>query len=118
MREEGRAKLPDAPRGAVEISRHRKETLGPKEPPIGYLRQPTRAKRRREFPAHLLERIRMIDRPIAFAAPRFVISGPHPHPLKQRRLSGPVLADDDGDRAIQAQFKVVLKKRQAKWIGL
>src|SRR3984885_15894007 len=114
MREEVRAKLPDVPRGAVEISRHRKKTLGPKEPPIGYIRQPSRAKRRREFPAHLLERIRMIDRSIAFAAARFVISGQHRDPLKQRRLSGPVLADDDGDGAIEAQLKVVVKKRQAE----
>jgi hypothetical protein len=60
----------------------------------------------------------MIDRSIAFAAARFVISGQHRDPLKQRRLSGPVLADDDGDGAIEAQLKVVVKKRQAERIGL
>src|ERR1700704_1629964 len=50
IREEVRRRAADL----VEISRDGKETLGPEEPAVGNLRQPTRAKCRREFSAHHL----------------------------------------------------------------
>jgi len=102
----------------VEISRDGEETLGPEEPAVGDLRQPAGTQRFGKLAARDLDRIGMIDRPITLAAAGFVISGQHRDPLQQRRLSGPVFAGNDGDRAIKAELKVVMEKRQAKWIGL
>ena len=65
-----------------------------------------------------LDRIGMIDRPIALAAAGFVIPRQHRDPLKQGGFAGAVFAGNDGDGTIEAQLKVVLEKRQAKWIGL
>src|SRR5882724_10843371 len=60
----------------------------------------------------------MIDRHIALAAAGLVVAGEHRDPFQQRRLAGPVLADDDGYRAIETQLKVILQQGKAERIGL
>ncbi len=102
----------------VEISRDREEALGAEEPAVGDFRQPARAQRLRKFSARLLDRIGMIDRPIALAAAGFVVAGEHRDALQQRRFPGAVFADDDGDGAIQVQLEIIAQKRQAERIGL
>jgi hypothetical protein len=55
--------------GSVQISRDRKEALGPEEPAAaGDLWQPACAKRRRKLSARYFGRVGMIDRPVALAA--------------------------------------------------
>jgi len=60
--------LPAPAPGLIEIARDREEALGAKEPSVGDLGQPARA-HASDSVRHRFERIGMIDRPIAFAAP-------------------------------------------------
>jgi hypothetical protein len=60
----------------------------------------------------------MIDRRVTLSAAGLVIAGEHGDALEQRRFAGAVLADDDGDGAIKAQFEVVAQERQAERIHL
>src|SRR2546429_1069145 len=59
----------------------------------------------------------MIHRPVALAAAGLVISGEHGDPFKERRLTGAVFADDDGDGLIETQLEVIVQERQAERIG-
>jgi hypothetical protein len=59
----------------------------------------------------------MIDRPITLATAGSVIAGERGDPLEQRRFARPVLTDDDGDGALEAQLEVVSQERQAERIG-
>src|ERR1700737_258949 len=59
----------------------------------------------------------MIDRPIALAAAGLVKSCEDRDPLEQSGFAGPVFTDDDRDRPIETQLKLVLQKRKAKRIG-
>jgi hypothetical protein len=47
----------------------------------------------------------MVDRPIAFAAPRLVISGKRRDTFQYRRLSRAILTDKDGDRSLEFDFE-------------
>src|ERR1700730_16456322 len=114
MRKEVRATLPDVQRGLIEIPSDRKETLGPEEPAVRYLRQPARAKRARKLAAHHLDRIGMIDRPVALAAAGFVISGEYGDPFQQSGFAGPVFTDDDRDRPVEIQFEGSPQKSKAE----
>ena len=49
----------------------------------------------------------MLDSHIAFATAGLVVTGQHRDPLQQCRFAGAVLADDDGDGAIEREFKAV-----------
>ena len=98
---------PSSQADLVEISRDGKEAFGAEEPAVGDLRQPARAQRLRKLPAHRLERIGMIDRPIALATAGFVISGKHGDAFQKGGFAGAVFADDDGDGAVEAQFEIV-----------
>src|SRR6185312_16397585 len=60
----------------------------------------------------------MIDRPISLAAAGFVISGEHRYALQKRGFAGAVLADDDGDGAVEAELEIVVQKGKAERIGL
>jgi hypothetical protein len=60
----------------------------------------------------------MVDRHVSLAAAGFVIASQHGDAFQQRRFAGAVLADDDGDGAIEAQFEIVAQQRQAERIGL
>jgi hypothetical protein len=60
----------------------------------------------------------VIDRPITFAAAGFVIAGEHGDAFEQGGFAGPVLTDDDRDRTIEAQLKIVMQQRQAERISL
>jgi hypothetical protein len=60
----------------------------------------------------------MIDRRVALAAARFIVTGQHGDALQQSGFAGAVLADDDGDRAIEAQLEIVVQQRQAKRVAL
>ena len=113
MREEVRRGAPDF----VEISRDGKETLRPKEPAVGDFWQPTRAKRGRQLTARDLARGGMVDRPVALAAAGLVISGKHCDTLQQRRFAHAVFADDNGDGAVELQFKLIQQERQAERIS-
>ena len=117
MREEVRRRLACITCRTVEISCDGEETLGPEEPTVGDLGQPARAQRRRQLAAHGLDRFRVIHRLVALAAASFVISGQHGDALEQGRFAHTVLADDDGDRAVEAQLELALQERQAKRIG-
>src|SRR5437868_1532618 len=59
----------------------------------------------------------MIDRPVALAAAGFVISGEHGYPFKERRLTGAVFADDDGDGLIETQLEVIVQEGKTERIG-
>jgi hypothetical protein len=59
----------------------------------------------------------MIDRRIALAAASLVIARERGDPLQQRRFAGAVLADNDGDGVLEAEFEVVAQKRKTKRIG-
>jgi hypothetical protein len=50
----------------------------------------------------------MIDRHIALAAARLVVAGEHRDPFQQGRFSGAVLADDDGDGAVEIELEALL----------
>jgi hypothetical protein len=60
----------------------------------------------------------MVDRHIALAAAGFVIAGQNGDPFEQCGFARAVLADNDGDGAIEGERELVTQKRQAKWIGL
>ena len=60
----------------------------------------------------------MIDRQISLGAAGFVIAREHGDALQQGRFAGAVLADDDGDGAIETQLEIVAQERQAERIGL
>jgi hypothetical protein len=60
----------------------------------------------------------MVHRTVTLAAAGFVISGKYGDPFEHGGFAGAVLADDDGDRPIEAEFEFVLQKRKAKRIGL
>ena len=60
----------------------------------------------------------MVDRHITLAAAGFVIAGEHGDAFKQRRFARAILADDDGDRPVETQFKIVAQQRKAERIGL
>src|ERR1700722_4882307 len=114
MRQEIRIRAPDL----VEIPRDGKEALGPEEPAVGDLRQPTGAKRLRKRPTHGLGRVGVIDRPVALAAASLVVPRHYRDALQQGRLPRPVLADDDGDRPIEILLEIIAQERQAERIGL
>lgn len=103
---------------AVEIARHREEALGPEEPAIGDFRQPARPERTGKRAAHGLDRLGMIDRAIALAAAGLVIAGEHGDAFEQRRFSGAVLADDDGDRPVEGELEFLAQEGQAPGIGV
>ena len=104
--------------GGVEIARHGEKTFGAEEPAVGDFRQPAGAHRLRQLFARFLDRLRVIDRPIAFAAARPVVPRQRGDAFEQGRFSGAVLAGNDGDRSVEVQFKTVPQKRQAERIGL
>jgi hypothetical protein len=60
----------------------------------------------------------MVDRHIAFAAAGFVIAGEHGDAFQQGGFAGPVLTDDDRDRAVEAHFKIIVQQGKAERIGL
>ena len=60
----------------------------------------------------------MIDRSIAFAAAGFVITGERGNAFEQSRFSRAVLADDDGDGAIEGKIQSVAQERQTGRIGV
>src|ERR1700749_2117501 len=88
----------------VKISRDREKTLRAEEPALGDPWQPARAQRVRQFSAHHFERVGMIDSPVALAAAGAVIARERGDALEQRRFAGAVLADDDGDGAVEAKL--------------
>src|SRR5579862_9918417 len=90
-------------RRLYQISRHREKALRTKEPAIGDLRQPARAQRLRQPAAHHLDCISMINRPVSLAAAGLIVAGKRRDPLQQRRFARAVLADNDGDGALEAQ---------------
>jgi hypothetical protein len=102
--------------GLIQISCHREKTLGAKEPAVCDFRQPTCAQRFRKRTAHLLQRLRMIDRPVALAA-GVVVAGERRDALQDSRLSRAVLADDDGDRSFEAKLKIFPENGKAE-LGL
>src|SRR6185437_9081143 len=102
----------------VKISRDREKTFRAEEPALGDLWQPARAQRLRQFATLHLDRAGVIDRHIALAAARSVITGERGDAFQQRRLPGAVLADDDGDGALEAKLEIVGQERQAERIGL
>src|SRR5713226_708566 len=59
----------------------------------------------------------MIDRPITLAAAGFVIAGEHGDPFQKSGFAGPVLTDDDGDRPVETQLKIILQERKTERIG-
>jgi hypothetical protein len=103
--------------GLIQIARYREKAFGAEKPAVGDLRQPARTQRLRQPPAHGLDCIRAIDGTIAFATAGIVISGKRYDSLKQGRFAGAVLANDDGDRAIEAKFEAPREKRHAERIG-
>ena len=58
-----------------------------------------------KFAARLLDRAGMIDRHIALAAAGLVVAGERRDAFEQRRFAGAVLADDDGDGAVETELK-------------
>ena len=60
----------------------------------------------------------MIDRPMPPAAAGVVESGKCCYTFQDRGFPGAVFADDDGDGAIEAQFKIAVQEGKAKRIGL
>ena len=54
---------------------------------------------------------------VILAAAGFVEARHDGKTLQQRRFSGAVLTDDDGDGAIEREREIVLQKRQAERIG-
>src|SRR5438270_7629382 len=101
----------------VEIARDRKETFSTKKPAIGDLRKPTCAQRLRKVATTRLQGIGMINGPVALAATSFIKADEHGYSLQKRGFAGAIFADDDGNRPIEIQFKIVAQKRQAEWIG-
>src|SRR5260370_12402207 len=59
----------------------------------------------------------MIERHIALAAAGFVIAGEHGDPFQKSGFAGPVLTDDDGDRPVETQLKIILQERKTERIG-
>jgi hypothetical protein len=59
----------------------------------------------------------MIDRRIALAAARLVITGENADAFQQCRFAGTVLADDDGNGAIESEREIVVQEWQAERIG-
>ncbi len=53
----------------------------------------------------------MIDGPITLAAAGFVVTGEDGNSFQQSRFTGTVLADDDGDRPVEAQLEFVVQER-------
>lgn len=60
----------------------------------------------------------MIDRRITLAAAGLVITDEDADAFQQSRFAGAVLADDDGDGAIEVKRELIVQKRQAERIGL
>jgi hypothetical protein len=60
----------------------------------------------------------VIDGRVALAAPGLIVARQHRKSLQQRRFAGAVLADDDGDGAIEAEREIVVQEWQAERIGL
>src|SRR5689334_2027509 len=103
---------------SVEISRHRKESLGTEEPALGDLGQPTCAKRLRQLASHHFKGRRVVDRPVALAAAGLVVTCECGDALKQGRLSCAVLANNDRDGAVEAKLEAVAQEWQTKRIGV
>jgi hypothetical protein len=101
----------------IQIARDGEETFRAEEPSIGDFGQPARTQRLRKISARGLDGVGMIDRPIALAAPGFVISRKHSYPLKQRGFAGAVFTDNDRDRPVETQLEVVVQERKAERIG-
>jgi hypothetical protein len=59
----------------------------------------------------------VIDRHVTLAAAGLVVSGEHRDAFQQSGFASAVLAYDDGDRAIKAQFKIIVQERQAKRVS-
>src|SRR5437879_10113306 len=59
----------------------------------------------------------MIDRHVALAAAGFVIASEHGNSFKKSGFAGPVLTDDDGDRPVETQLKIIVQERKAERIG-
>jgi hypothetical protein len=58
----------------------------------------------------------MIDRHVALASARLVVTGECGDAFEQSRFSGAVLTDDHRDLAIEREVEAAPQERQTKWI--
>src|SRR6266567_2526109 len=118
MRQEIRRPGFRSDRGLIEIARDRKEALRAEKPAVRDLREPGCPQCLRQRPARHFDRAGVVDRHVALAAARLVVTGKHGNPLEQRGFAGAVLADDDRNRPFEGELEAITQERQAERIGL